>query len=99
MRKTSKDIIAEFIKGATDGISGSNSNPGNLKIRGDQIIHYSTPILEREGEKYILNMTRYSVPTGRVQKCIQEALESSSYRMVLRVPRDYKGSLKDFEIL
>lgn len=93
-----KNIITDFIDGARDGISGSKSNPGNLKISEDQIIHFNTPILERTEEGFILNMTRYSVQTGRLQKLINEAVDNDLLSIVLRVPMDYKGSLLDFII-
>lgn len=91
-----KDIINEFINGAVEGISGSKSNPGNLKIRGNQVIHFNTPILERNKKRYVLNMTRYSIQTGRLQKLIMELLMEDQYDVVLRVPMDSKQSLLDF---
>lgn len=98
MNKTMKDIIIDFVAGAESGISGSKNNPGNLKIKGHQVIHFNTPILERDSEKYILNMTRYSIQTGRLQKLIKEILGQEKIITVLRVPMDYRGSLVDFII-
>ena len=96
MNKTMKDIINEFVAGSENGISGSKSNPGNLKIKGNQIIHFNTPILERYSSKYLLNMSRYSIQTGRLQKLIREIINEECLVVVLRVPMDYKGSLSDF---
>ena len=53
-----KEIITSFLKGAHEGTS---SGQGNLRINGDVLIHYFTPILERYDDKYILNYTRYSI--------------------------------------
>ena len=39
---TFKDLVLEFIEGATEGTSAGQ---GNLKIEGDVLIHYFTPIL------------------------------------------------------
>lgn len=68
MAITFQQVIDMFIDGSKEGYSGTKENQGNLKIKGDQLIHYSTPIAERFENKYILNTTRYSVQTGQVQK-------------------------------
>lgn len=88
-----KQVIEAFIAGAKEGKS---SGQGNLQIKGDVLIHYATPILERYDEKYILNFTRYSIVTGRLQKQIQELIPESHIVMVKKVQEGYKGSLKDF---
>lgn len=98
MNKTMKDIISDYMNGAHDGVSGSKSNPGNLKINDNQVVHFNTPILERKENGYILNMTRYSIQTGRLQKIIFETVDTELLSIALRVPRDYKGSLWNFKI-
>ncbi len=90
---TFKDIAEQFLNGAVDGVS---SGQGNLKIRGDVLVHYFTPILERNEDKYILNMTRYSLVTGRLQKQLTEMIPKEKLIIVKRVPEGYKNSLKDF---
>ena len=92
------DIIDGFFKGETNLHSGTKTAPGNLFVTGDQLIHYSTPMVERYGDSYIVNLTQYSIQTGRVQKMIKEKLVSVPYRTARRVPRDYKGSLVDYII-
>ncbi len=87
------EIITSFLEGATEGTSGGQ---GNLRISGDILIHYFTPILERYDDKYILNFTRYSIVTGRVQKQIKELLGEERIIQITKVPEGYKGSLKDF---
>jgi hypothetical protein len=47
---------------------------GNLRSEDRQVIHYSTPILEDCGGFFILNNTRYSLATGRIQKLISEMI-------------------------
>ena len=71
-------------------------NAGNGHVKNNQYIHFRTPILERYGDKYILNQTRYSLVTGRIQKRIQEAIPLEKIIFVRRVPENYKGSLSDF---
>ena len=87
-----KQVIESFINGATEGQSAGQAN---LKIKGDVLIHYSTPILERCNSKYILNYSRYSIVTGRLQKQIKELIPDESLIQITKVPEGYKGSLKD----
>lgn len=67
--KTQIQVVQDFLDGATEGRSGSG---GNLIIEGDQLIHYQTVIAERYGDKIILNYSRYSIVTGRIQKAIKK---------------------------
>ena len=53
--KTQIDIVKDFLEGSTDGVSGGS---GNLKIKGNQLVHYRTPIAERLDDKFIVNITR-----------------------------------------
>lgn len=39
---TFNDVITQFLEGKTEGQS---SGQGNLKIKGEVLIHYFTPIL------------------------------------------------------
>ena len=88
-----KEVSESFLAGATEGIS---SGQGNLKIKGDLLIHYYNPILERYNDKYILNMTRYSLVTGRLQKQLKELIADDQLLTVTHVPEGYKKSLQDF---
>ena len=67
--KTQIQVVQDFLDGATEGRSGSGVN---LIIKGDQLIHYQTVIAERYGDKIILNYSRYSIVTGKIQKAIKE---------------------------
>lgn len=93
---TFQQVIDQFIAGDKEGYSGTAKNHGSLKIEGDQLIHYSTPILERMGEKYIFNVTRYSIQTGQLQKKIKASISSELLIEVRRVPSDIKGSLAEY---
>ncbi len=88
-----KDIILKFVEGETDGVS---SGQGNLRIRGQVLYHYTTPILERMDKKYILNNTRYSIVTGKLQKQIKESIPEEELIIVTKVAEGYKGSLQDY---
>ena len=95
---TIKQVIELFLGGAEEGYTGSKSNPGNLKIKGDKLFHYSTVIAQRDSAKnYYVNLSQYSIQTGNVQKQLKTALEGQDSVSVKRVPRDYEGSLADYE--
>lgn len=93
---TFQQVIDQFVAGEKEGYSGTSKSHGNLKIEGDQLIHYSTPILERFGEKYIFNVTRYSIQTGQLQKKIKASISNDLIIEVKRVPSDTKESLKEY---
>lgn len=95
MAITCRNVIENFIVGIKEGESGSVSSTKTVRIKGNQLIHYSTPIIERDEDGFILNITRYSLATGQLQKRMKEMLPEG-YRTVKRVPQDYYGSLKDF---
>lgn len=95
MAITCGNVIENFIAGIKEGEGGSVSSTKTVRIKGDQLIHYSTPIIERDEDGFILNISRYSLATGQLQKRMKDMLPEG-YRTVKRVPRDYYGSLKDF---
>lgn len=95
MAITCGKVIENFIAGIKEGEDGSVSSTKTVQIKGNQLIHYSTPIIERDEEGFILNISRYSLATGQLQKRMKEMLPEG-YRTVRRVPQDYGNSLKDF---
>lgn len=90
---TFKELIEKFVSGEREGASAGQ---GNLKIKGNRLVHYYTPILERFDGKYLLNNTRYSLVTGRLQKQIREVIPEEKLVIVVKVPEGYQGSLVDF---
>ena len=95
MAITCGEVIENFIAGVKEGDDGSVSSTKTVRIKGNQLIHYSTPIIERDEDGFILNISRYSLATGQLQKRMKEMLPEG-YRTVKRVPQDYENSLKDF---
>ena len=95
MAITCGEVIENYIAGVKEGDDGSVSSTKTVRIKGNQLIHYSTPIIERDEEGFILNISRYSLATGQLQKRMKEMLPEG-YRTVKRVPQDYENSLKDF---
>ena len=95
MNITCEKVIKNFISGIKEGEDGSISSTKTVRIKGNQLIHYSTPIIERDSDGFILNISRYSLATGQLQKKMKLMLPDG-YRTVRMVPHDYEKSLKDF---
>jgi hypothetical protein len=96
MSVTFENVINNFIAGVLDTEDGSVSTTKTLKIQGDQLIHYWTPIAERRDGKIIVNISRYSLATGKLQKQLKELVPQEQYVTVKGVREGYKGSLTDF---
>ncbi len=89
-------VINNFLAGMSDSEDGAISATKTLKIQGDQLIHYWTPIAERRDGKIIVNITRYSLVTGRLQKQLKELVPEEQYIAAKGIPEGYKGQLTDF---
>lgn len=96
MAYNQQQLIEAFLNGETEGITGTANNPGTLKIRGNQLIHYETPILERYKNKYIFNVTRYSLITGQVQKKIKAMVDEKNRIDIKQVPSNINSSLSEY---
>lgn len=96
MTITQLQLIEKFINGEEEGYTGTDLNPGTLKIIRDQLIHYDTVILERYNDVFILNTTRYSLQTGKVQKKIKERIDEFNRLHVEQVPINTTQSLQTF---
>lgn len=95
MAITCGEVIKNFINGLKEGEYGTVSSSNTVRIKGNQLFHYSTPIIERDEDGFVLNISRYSLATGQLQKRIKQMLPEG-FRTVIRVPKDYDNSLKDF---
>jgi len=96
MSVTFENVINNFIAGMLDTEDGAVSTTKTLKIQGNQLIHYWTPIAERYGGKIIVNISRYSLATGKLQKQLKELIPQERYVTVRGVREGYKGHLTDF---
>ncbi len=92
MPVTFQQLIDTFVDGAIEGISETKRSPGNLRINGDRLYHYSTPIAERYGDKIILN----TLQTGQVQKKLKDTIPSEKRIDVKRVLAETTQSLSSF---
>jgi hypothetical protein len=87
---TQVELVKAWLEGANDGQVGS------VSVDGDHLIHYSTVIAERHGGKVILNYTRYSLASGRVQKIVTDLVPREDIIFVSGVEAGYKGSLTEY---
>ena len=94
--KNSKEIVAAFINGAEEGFAGSSLVLSNIKIKGNQLFHFQTPIMERNEGKLIVNLTGYSPQTKKLQETIVVMMKGNNYLIARGVPLDYRGQLQDF---
>lgn len=60
------------------------------------MIYYQTAIAERYGEKIIINVTRYSLVTGRLQKMLNQKVAEENQIIARRVKEGHNGSLVEF---
>ncbi len=88
-----KQLIELFKEGVNEGIT---SGQGNLKIKGTLLIHYNTTIAERYENHLILNMTRYSIITGRIQNDIKGAFDGMEILVITNVIQGYDGLLSEY---
>ena len=87
---TQEQLIKEFIAGANEG---NNDGKHNLVIKNGQLVHYYTLIAERAGGKFIVNMTRYSIVTGRIQKMLHENIPNDRLIIAVKVPEGTRKTL------
>ena len=94
--KNATELVVAFLGGETDGFTGSSKALSNLRIKGDFVVHFSTNILERSPEGFILNVTRYSRQTNILQDAMKVALNGMDYQIAVGVPMDYRGHLSGY---
>lgn len=88
-----KQLIELFRDGLDEG---RTAGQGNLKIKGTRLLHYNTTIAERYQNHLILNMTRYSLITGRIQNNIKDAFDGMQIRVITGVIQGYDGLLSEY---
>ena len=75
----------QVINAFKQGRKGTSSN-GNLRSTGDKLINYYTTIAQRlTNGKVIMNSTKYSVSTSKIQSWTRRTLDT--YTEVTDVPR------------
>lgn len=94
---TIDELLDDFFSGKREGSNGID-NTGNLRINNGVLIHYKTPLLERNGDEYILNTSAYSRTTGVLQNRLRNKIRDHGFKFceVRGVPKDYSESLIHF---
>ena len=87
---TQVELVKAWLEGANEGKVGS------VSVDGDCLIHYSTVIAERHGKRVILNYTRYSLASGKVQKMVTDLVPREDILFVSGVEAGFRGSLTSF---
>lgn len=72
------EVIRQFLNG-----SSGNSDNGNLISTGDRLINYNTCIAEWNNDSIMINVTKYSSSTSRIQNML--LTESTFGREVVQV--------------
>lgn len=90
---TQAQLVKEFIKGVSEG---NNDGKHNLVIRDGKLMHYYTLLGQHYDGKIIVNLTRYSLVTGRIQKMLKEQIPEERLIIAKRVPEGTKDSLIDY---
>ena len=76
---TFEQLILGYIDGKKIQMKILSSTTGTLRIKGEQLVHYWTPIAERWNGKIIVNVSRYSLATGKLQKQLRELIPEHKY--------------------
>lgn len=92
---TQEQLVDHFIAGDAEGVCGGARN---LRIAQEKLIHFQTPIAERANGKIYINVTRYSMVTGRLQKMLVERVPRDAQVIVKRVEEGTKRSLTEYVI-
>lgn len=80
---TNQEVINAFAAG-----KAAKSSNGNLQSDGRRLWSYSTVIAQRiNNGRFIVNITRYSVSTSKVQTYTVRTLPASRCREVSGLPR------------
>jgi len=93
MGLTYREVVDEFLKGSSSSISNTSKN---LKIADNRLIHFNTVIAERQKNKILLNVSRYSILTGKLQKLLSNLIPFSKRIEIHNVPGNYSGTLTKF---
>lgn len=87
---TNEQILKAFVNGKTSG------KVGNLTIEGTKLFNYGTLIASVEDCGFIVNRTKYSPTTSRIQNKLVSLLPSRDVIEVTGVPMGFGGDLSKF---
>ena len=76
-----QDVISKFVNFAESAATA------NVRSNGDKLFNYGTCIAQRHEGKYLLNVTRYSITTSKIQCYVRRELSDHDVIEVTSVPR------------
>lgn len=76
-----QEVISKFVNFAESAATA------NVLSTGDKLFNYATCIAQRHGGKIIVNVTRYSVTTSKMQNYLRRELSDYDVIEVTSVPR------------
>ena len=76
-----QEVISKFVNFAESAATV------NVRSTGDKLFNYETCIAQRHGGKIIVNVTRYSVTTSKMQNYLRCELSGYDVTEVTGVPR------------
>ena len=76
-----QEVISKFAHFAESAATA------NVRSIGDKLFNYETCIAQRHEGKVIVNVTRYSVTTSKIQNCLLRELSDYDVIKVASVPR------------
>ena len=79
---TNQEVIGKFVNFAELAYTA------NVLSTGDKLFSYSTCIAQRHGSKIIVNVTRYTVTTSKMQKYLRCVLSNRDVIEVTNVPKE-----------
>ena len=78
---TNQEVISKFVNFAESAATA------NVRSTGDKLFNYYTCIAQRHEGKYLLNVTRYSITTSKIQCYVRRELSDHDVIEVTSVPR------------
>lgn len=78
---TNQEVIGKFVNFAESAATA------NVRSTGDKLFNYETCIAQRHEGKIIVNVTRYSMTTSKIQNYLRAELSNKVVIEVTNVPR------------
>lgn len=94
MKFRNNDLVELFVKSASQA-AGQESHTGNLWVShdGSRLMNYATCLVERHEGQFLVNETKYSVTTSKIQSRIRmELAGQASIGNVRPVNNVYQGT-------
>ena len=76
-----QEVISKFVNFA------ESASTANVRSNGDKLFNYGTCIAQRHEGKIIVNVTRYSTTTSKMQNYLRRELSDYDVIEVASVPR------------